>query len=215
MEEKTFFRILEDKESDLLKVCIGDKSTYSVYFPPCKYLTPNMLTKTFFESHICCKSKYNSNLIVSLNGKVLSVNNSEKSMQSFLGFKKNLKFFILSEGSRDVSIAGSSGSQTINVIVIDNVIDDGGYTIGTTVKVEKDANQENKLIRYYTKEDYLDRYRGLLAASNEFTEVDIRLQEATKRLLNDYMLVSGYEGLYGQLHFQEEVRPIEQVRLSD
>lgn len=210
MDEKTFFKVLEDKYSELLKVCLKKNSSFSVYLPPYKYLAPNMLNKGFYENHIYCRSEYNPSLLISLNGKVLSHNQSDDSLQTFIGFKKPLKFGISGENMREVNVAGlSSSPQSINVVNIDNVIDENSFNSNIS-KAGKDKNQGDKLTKMNTKEEYLIYYKSF-QTSSEFREVEIRLQESTKRLMNDYILMKGHESSYGQLHFQEEIRPIEQV----
>lgn len=209
MDEKTFFKVLEEKYSELLKVCLKKSPCYHVYLPPYKYLSPNMLNKGFYENHIYCRSEYNPSLLISLNGKVLSHNQSDESLQTFIGFKKPLKFGLFGEVQREVNVVGSSSAQLITVINIDNVIDENSYNSNIS-KGGKDKNQGDKLIKMSTKEEYLAYYKSL-QTSSEFREVEIRLQESTKRLINDYILMKGHESSYGQLHFQEEIRPIEQV----
>ena len=57
-----FFRTLQDKYSEFLKVAVRKK--YIFFIPSKKYVTPNMQTKAFYESHTFYQNDYDPSLFV-------------------------------------------------------------------------------------------------------------------------------------------------------
>jgi hypothetical protein len=206
-DNRFFFKTLEEKYSDLLKTAV--KKKYVFLIPSYKFVTPNMQNKFFYENHIFYQSDYDPSLFVSLNGRVLEhVNNS---FNTFLGFKKPMKFSIEEELYQEVNIQGVSCSPSVKVIYIDNVIDESCYN--TTVG-QNSGNQVKKesLNQMNTKEEYLAFYANYSKTNVELKELTSLLTEITDKMINNYILIKNHTQNYA-MHFQQEFNPFKQVSI--
>jgi hypothetical protein len=208
-ESKMYFNGLEVKFAELLN--IGLKKKYQFFAPAPKYINSNMLNKAFYENHIFFQSDYEPNLFVSLSGKVLQY--KKNLFESYLGFKKFMLFNVVGESYREVNIQGVvGGSNTIKVINIDNVIDEACYNPPTSNHRETVVRKDS-LVRYSTKQEYLQFYKNSLQNNKyEFREVDEMLNEACRKLMNDYILIKKYIFTYSK-YFKEAFTPIKEVSI--
>ena len=113
-KEDLFLKNLQSNFPDLCKLAIEKK--YKILVPQKKYIIATMLTRNFYENHIFNVSKYDDNMYINLNGKVLKLEN--KKFTSYLGWKKDMEFSI-----KEQFIV----YEALSCILIDNVCDDGNY----------------------------------------------------------------------------------------
>lgn len=209
-ENRLYFKILEEKHSDLLKVAF--KKKYQFLAPSNKYISHTMLNKVFYENHIFFQSDYDPTLFVSLSGKVLQQNLSEIYFQSYIGFKKYMKFNVIGEGMREINVHGVSSSCTIKVTNIDNVIDETCYNPPSNA-LKESMIKKDILVRYDKKEEYIQFYKSAVKSNNyEFREVEVLLNESCKRIINDYILIKRYLLTFSR-YFKEAFTPIKDVRI--
>lgn len=200
--DRFFFKFLEEKYSELLKVAVRKK--YVFLIPSAKYVSTQ--NKNFYENHTFYQSEYEPNYLVSLQGKVLE--HKDTAFYTYLGFKKDMVFNIEQELYRDVNIQGVSSSPTIKIIFIDNVIDETSYN--STVNPNSNANKKDSLNRLNTKDEYLSYLKSYMIANPGFKEIDIILNEVTDKMINNYILIKNHVQTYA-MYFQQEFNSLKQV----
>lgn len=203
-DDRFFFKNLEEKYSDLLKVSVRKK--YIFLIPSHKYVTPNMQNRSFYENHTFYQSEYDFSLFVSLNGKVLQ--QEKNTLKTFLGYKKEMVFNIIEELLREVNIQGVSSSPTIKAIYIDNVVEESCYNPA----IQTNSNKKECLTRYNTKEEYLSYFRNSLRQNSELKEIENNLNETTEKMINNYILIKNHIETYA-MHFQQEFSPLKSVSI--
>ena len=207
-ENKLYFKVLEEKHSELLRVSF--KKKYQFLAPSNKYISQTMLNKTFYENHIFFLSDYDPTLFVSLTGKVLQMNLAECYFQSFIGYKQHMKFNVIGEGMREISVPGVSSSCTIKVTNIDNVIDENCYNPPSNA-LKESMIKKDMLLRFDKKEEYLQFYKNAVNSNSyDFREIETQLNETCKRMMNDYILIKRYLLTFSK-YFKEAFTPIKGV----
>src|SRR5689334_5309839 len=98
--EELFFKILNEKHKDLVE--IAAKKKFIFFTPQPKYITPNMLTRNFYDNHTFYQCEYDEKMYINLNARVIEVNKNNQ-FRTFLGFKQQMNFNIVEESMREVS----------------------------------------------------------------------------------------------------------------
>lgn len=204
-DNRFFFKTLEDKYAELLKTAV--KKKYVFLIPSYKFVTPNMQNKYFYESHIFYQCDYDTSLFVSLNGRVLE--HTANSFNTFLGFKKQMKFNVEEELYQEVNIQGLSSSPSVKVLYIDNVIDESCYNTGVGLNSGTQSKKDS-LTQMNTKEEYLAYYANYSKTNVELKELTTLLTEITDKMINNYILIKNHTQNYA-MHFQQEFNPFKQV----
>ena len=205
-DDRYFFKLLEEKYGDLLKVSV--KKKYIFLIPSSKFVTAEMQNKQFYDNHTFYQCEYDPNLYISLLGKVLQKDNS--SFQTFLGFKKSMIFNVNEEFEREVSVPGVKGSSYIKVIYIDNVVDESCYNPSVS-NTNNPIKRGETFVRYSSKEEYLSFFKQNLKSNLEMKEVETLLNEKVDRMINNYILIKNHVLDYS-MYFQEEFNPLKKVR---
>lgn len=193
MDDILFFKNLIEKNKDLVDVVTKKKYTFIV--PLAKYITPNMLTRSFYDNHTFYQCEYDHKMYINLNGKVLEIKNN--SFQTFLGFKRPMVFNIIEELMREVA-----NNSYMKVIYIDNVIDETVYNQNTPNTSQ--SNKKDVLKRYNNKDDYVKYFNNLIKANEDLKEVDQALNSLIDKLQNNYILIRGHVHTYYK-YYQELV----------
>ena len=69
---------------------LANKNEFVILIPNKRLITENMLNQNFYNNHIYSISKYDEQMYINLNGKVLKFYHPKFS--SFIGWKKNMIF---------------------------------------------------------------------------------------------------------------------------
>jgi hypothetical protein len=162
--------------------------------PPSKYITTNMLIRTFYDNHCFFQCEYDDKMMINLNGKVIQSNNNQ--FQTFLGFKKPMMFNVVDEGMREVGT-----NSYVKVVYIDNVIDESAYNQTSIVSNANTAKRE-VLKRYSNKEEYITNLQSLMRKHEDLKEIDVNLNELVEKLQNNYILIKNHVFTYAK-YFQE------------
>jgi hypothetical protein len=193
MDDILFFKNLIEKNKDLVE--IAAKKKYTLIVPLSKYITPNMLTRSFYDNHTFYQCEYDHKMYINQNGKVLEFKNN--SFQTFLGFKRQMVFNIIEELMREVG-----NNNYLKVIYIDNVIDETVYNQNTTTTNQ--SNKKDVIKRYNNKDDYVKYFNNLIKANEDLKEVDQALNSLIDKLQNNYILIRGHVHTYYK-YYQELV----------
>jgi hypothetical protein len=199
MDDNAFFKILNEKHRDLLETCKyipnpAQRKKYSIMVPPSKYITTNMLTRSFYDNHIFFQCEYDDKMMINLNGKVIQSNNNQ--FQTFLGFKKSMMFNVLEEYQKEFQYG-----IWVKCVFIDNVIEESAYnqnnvTVGSISKREV-------LKKYQNKDEYLGCLQVLTKKHDDLREIDGVLNDLTEKLQNNYILIKNHVLTYAK-YFQEQ-----------
>ena len=187
--EDLFFKVLNEKNKDLLE--IASKKKYTFMVPLSKFITPNMLIRPFYDNHTFYASEYDDKIHINLNGRALEYKNNQ--FQSYIGFKKQMNFNIIDESMREIN------NCYIKVIYIDNIIDE---TVYNSTNIILNPNKKETLKRFNNKEDYVKYFNNLLKSNDELKEIDIALNELIERMQNNYILMKNHVHTYSK-YFQE------------
>ena len=191
-EDALFFKILSEKNKDLLDIAIKKKYTFMV--PAAKFITPNMLTRTFYDNHTFYECEYDPKYQINLNGKVIEIKNNQ--FNTYLGFKKAMSFNSIEESFKEFH------NSLLKIIYIDNVVDETVYnqnstSVGSAVKKEI-------LKKFNSREEYVKFFNNLIKTQSDLKDVDIALKELINRLENNYILIKNRVHTYYK-YFQELV----------
>lgn len=204
-DDKLFYKTLEEKYHEILKVAV--KKKYIFLVPSFKYVTQNMLNKSFFENHTFYQCEYDSSLFISLQGKVLKFENN--AFKTYLGHKKEMVFNVVEELYKEVNIQGLTINPTIKAMSIDNVIDESCYNT-TNINVNNNFKKE-AFVRFNTKEEYKNFYKNYFKSNpTEYKEIETALNELAEKLINNYILIKNYVPVYA-MHFQQESNPFKKL----
>ena len=206
MDDKMYFKIFSESFQNLVKVSV--KKQYKCLVPPAKYITQNMFILSFYENHIFFQCDYDPSLFISLSGKVIQQNPSEEYFQTYIGYKKHMRFNVLGKSYRELPFTGVDSPPTIAAINIDNVIDENCYNPPNT-SMKESTIKRDVLTRYETKEEYLNFYKQLLN-NQDYKEVDNYLTSTIKRMMNDYILIKNHIQTY-LMYFLEGFIPIKET----
>jgi hypothetical protein len=190
MDDTLFFKVLMDKNKDLME--IGSKKKYIFMVPLAKYITPNMLIRTFYDNHIFFVCEYDDKMYINLNGRVIQLINNL--FESFLGFKKKMTFNVIDRCDREV------GNFYIDVIYIDNVIDETVYN--QNANNPPNVPKKEMLKRYNNKDDYVKYFNNLMKAQDDLKEIEPVLFDLLDKLQNNYILMKNHVATYSK-YFQE------------
>jgi hypothetical protein len=136
---------------------LANKNEFVILIPNKRLITENMLNQNFYNNHIYSISKYDEQMYINLNGKVLKFFHPKFS--SFIGWKKEMTFNI------------KENFRTDNIIfyVIDNVCDDGGYNIQNTKENSTNSGfNSNSLIPKESMSEYLKLSKNLEMSTEEY-----------------------------------------------
>lgn len=189
MDDILFFKILMRKQPDLMEVAI--KKRYTFIVPLAKFITPNMLTRSFYDNHTFYQCEYDENMYINLNGKVLEL--SENRFVSFLGFKKMMLFNIIDASSREVD------QGIVKVVYADNVIDESVYNQGSH---SASISKKEIIKRFSSREEYVKYFSNLTKIHDELREIQVMLTELVEKLQNNYILMKNHVYTYSK-YFQE------------
>jgi hypothetical protein len=193
MDDSLFFKCLLEKHKDLVETAIKKKYTFIV--PLSKYITPNMLIRSFYDNHTFYQSDYDSRMNVNLNGRVLEFKKDQ--FQTFLGFKRTMTFNIIEELMREVA-----NNVYMKVIYIDNVIDETVYNQNSSVS--STTSKKDMIRRFSNKDEYVKFFSNLVKSNEELKEVEVNLKELIDKLQNNYILIKGHVHTYYK-YYQELV----------
>jgi hypothetical protein len=207
MDDKIYLKILLEKYQDIVNSII--RNQYKIFIPPYKYISQDMLSKNFYENHIFYQSEYNPLLYISLNGRVIEQSQSEDFFQTYIGYKKYMKFNIISKSPRELQLPNMEYPPIVTVINIDNVIEENFYNPPASTMKES-MIKKDVLIRYETKEEYISYYNSMLKSNSDFKEIDSQLNIAVKKLQNEYILLKNHVAMYS-MYFQEHFVPVKEL----
>jgi hypothetical protein len=193
MDDSLFFKNLLEKHKDLVETAIKKKYTFIV--PLSKYITPNMLIRSFYDNHTFYQSDYDSRMNVNLNGRVLEFKKDQ--FQTFLGFKRTMTFNIIEELMREVA-----NNVYMKVIYIDNVIDETVYNQNSSIS--STTSKKDMIRRFSNKDEYVKFFSNLVKSNEELKEVEVNLKELIDKLQNNYILIKGHVHTYYK-YYQELV----------
>ena len=200
-DDKLFFRILEEKHLDLLQVSI--KNRYTFLIPSSRYLSPNMITRNFYENHMFFSCEYDRSLMVSLSGKVMEVI-SNSTLGTYLGFRKSMQFNIVEELDRCINIPGNNNSNSVRIVHIDNIIDEDSYNPMISSSIQAPKNKD-ALKQCSSSDEYIEYYHQMSKKNYEFQEVEIILNELITKLKNNYILIKNHVQAYAMYFHQDGV----------
>ena len=183
-EDALFFKILTEKNKDLLDIAIKKKYTFMV--PSAKFITPNMLNRTFYDNHTFYECEYDPKYQINLNGKVIEIKNNQ--FNTYLGFKKPMTFNSIEESFKEFH------NSLLKIIYIDNVVDETVYnqnstSAGSSIKKEI-------LKKFNSREEYVKFFNNLIKTQVDLKDVDIALKELINRLENNYILIKNHVHTY-------------------
>ena len=176
---------------------IARKKKYKLLVPLKRCIIETMLNRNFYDNHIYAVSKYDENMYVNLNGRVLKLDNQK--FTSFLGWKKDMEFAIKEEFIID---------QELSCILIDNVCDDANYN-RATISVKDSSNKGNYIKRYTNMEDYIKNYTVNTFNDNDFEKAYESYDYATDILRNNKVFMKYHEDEYA-VYFNQEIRMIQE-----
>ena len=191
-DDALFFKVLTEKNKDLLEMAIKKKYTFMV--PSAKFIAPNMLTRAFYDNHIFYECEYDPKYQINLNGKVIEIRNNQ--FYTYLGFKKQMTFNSIEESFKEIQ------NSLLKIIYIDNVVDETVYNQNSSAATS--APKKEILKKLNTREEYLKFFNNLLKTNEELKELDISLKELINRLENNYILIKNHVHTYYK-YFQELV----------
>jgi hypothetical protein len=167
-----------------------------------KYITPNMLIRTFYDNHCFYKCEYDPKLHISLTGRVIQLNDNQ--FKTFLGYKKPMSFNVIDENMREV------GNNYISVVYIDNVIDETVYNQNSIPSGT--ISKKEFLRRFATKEEYISYFNSLIKKHEELKDIDTQLNDLIEKLQNNYILIKNHVHTFTK-YFQELGSDFRQVNI--
>jgi hypothetical protein len=191
-DDALFFKILTEKNRDLLDIAIKKKYTFMV--PAAKFIAPNMLTRTFYDNHTFYECEYDPKYQINLNGKVIEIKNNQ--FHTYLGFKKPMLFNSIEESFKEIQ------NGLLKIIYIDNVVDETVYNQNSSTA--SSAPKKEILKKFNSKEEYIKFFYNFIKTQEDLREIDIALKEFINRLENNYILIKNHVHTYYK-YFQELV----------
>ena len=179
-QDSLFFKKLKKSQSDLLELI--QRRQY-IILEPKKQLKEVMLTKNFFNNHICYKSPFNESLFINLNGKVLKYEHPR--LKTFLGWTKEMIF--------NIKESTKMFDDNILCLQIDDYCDELSYDEKKT-KISK-----GKLQKKNNMSEYLEYNKTLLNTDTNYVSIHEKFKKFTKEMKNNYMFLKGYEDDYAEI----------------
>ena len=177
--------------SDIHDIAI--KKKYKVLVPPNKCIFNTMLTRNFYDNHIFCVSKYDDNMYINLNGKVLKLIHQQ--FETYLGWQRPIELKIKGE---------FVSSQGLSCILIDDICDE----TNTNTKTREFSNNPNlkPVQRYTTMKQYIENYT--IQKYPEFSKAFKIFECRTDLLRNNIIFMKGHEEEYS-IKFEKQMKLIE------
>lgn len=202
-DKDTFIQIFQTKYSQLYKQAIKNK--YKVFIPLKKLITENMLDEVFYTNHIFYTSKYDENIFINLNGRVLKYEHPK--FRAFLNWKKNIEFQIKDQYQTAFGLC---------CISIDNVCDEQNYNEqnkGQTGKGELMKIKKMNTIEEYLKwSDQFEKFGSKELSKEGNKEWQYTLKEVkyfVDIMKNNCIFMKGYEEFYS-MNFIKEFQSIQE-----
>ena len=192
--ENSFEGKLSHDYPDLEKKMEAKK--YILLIPKKKLITDSsILTKRLYYNHIYYIDKYNKNLYINLNGKVLKYDHPK--FTTYLGWPKDMILTVLDS---------YNSSSNILCYQIDNICDEIHYRVGQSI------SKDNQLKKFNTQKEYLRYYNNFVSINDNYKKSIDRLQKFTNEMKNNYILLKGEEEKYSKIFRDRTLKLVNRIR---
>ena len=169
---------------------------YILLIPKKKLITDSsILTKRLYYNHIYYIDKYNKNLYINLNGKVLKYDHPK--FTTYLGWPKDMILTVLDS---------YNSSSNILCYQIDNICDEIHYRVGQSI------SKDNQLKKFNTQKEYLRYYNNFVSINDNYKKSIDRLQKFTNEMKNNYILLKGEEEKYSKIFRDRTLKLVNRIR---
>ena len=169
---------------------------YILIIPKKKLITDSsILTKRLYYNHIYYIDKYNKNLYINLNGKVLKYDHPK--FTTYLGWPKDMILTVLDS---------YNSSSNILCYQIDNICDEIHYRVGQSI------SKDNQLKKFNTQKEYLRYYNNFVSINDNYKKSIDRLQKFTNEMKNNYILLKGEEEKYSKIFRDRTLKLVNRIR---
>ena len=169
---------------------------YILLIPKKKLITDSsILTKRLYYNHIYYIDKYNKNLYINLNGKVLKYEHPK--FTTYLGWPKDMILTVLDS---------YNSSSNILCYQIDNICDEIHYRVGQSI------SKDNQLKKFNTQKEYLRYYNNFVSINDNYKKSIDRLQKFTNEMKNNYILLKGEEEKYSKIFRDRTLKLVNRIR---
>jgi len=199
--EDIFLTNLKKKFTELYE--LANENGFVILIPNKRLINENMLNQNFYNNHIYSISKYDEQMYINLNGKVLKFFHPKFS--SFIGWKKEMTFNI------------KENFRTDNIIfyIIDNVCDDGGYNISNTKDNSTPSNfNSNSLLPKESMSEYLKLNNNLEMSKDEYKRCTKDLKNFVDKMKNSIIFMKNFENEYSKYFVQESNDILKNIKKS-
>jgi hypothetical protein len=191
--EDIFLNVLKNKFSNLYE--LANQNNFIILIPNKKLINETMLNQNFYNNHIFSICKYDEQMYINLNGKVLKYYHPKFS--SFIGWKKEMTF----------NIKENFRTDNIILYLIDNVCDDNGYS--TTYSKDNNNNNinTNSLIPKESMSEYLQLSPNIEFNNDDYKKVLIDIKNFVYKMKNSIIFMKNFENEYSK-YFNEDSNEI-------
>jgi hypothetical protein len=191
--EDIFLNVLKNKFNNLYE--LANLNNFIILIPNKKLINENMLNQNFYNNHIYSICKYDEQMYINLNGKVLKYYHPKFS--SFIGWKKEMTF----------NIKENFRTDNIILYLIDNVCDDNGYS--TTYSKDNNNNNinTNSLIPKESMSEYLQLSPNIEFNNDDYKKVLIDIKNFVYKMKNSIIFMKNFENEYSK-YFNEDSNEI-------
>ena len=169
---------------------LANKNEFVILIPNKRLITENMLNQNFYNNHIYSISKYDEQMYINLNGKVLKFYHPK--FTSFIGWKKDMVF----------NIKENFRSNNIIFYQIDNVCDDNGYNIASSKENSNSNINSNSLIPKESMSEYLKLNTNLEQASDDYKKCIKDLNNFKYKMKKSIIFMKNFENEYSKYFIQ-------------
>ena len=169
---------------------------YILLIPKKKLITDSsILTKRFYYNHIYYVDKYNEQLYINLNGKVLKYDHPK--FTTYLGWPKEMVLTVLDS---------YNSSSNILCYQIDNICDEIHYRGGQSI------SKDNQLKKFNTQTEYLRYYNNFISINDNYKKSIERLEKFTTEMKHNYILIKGQEEKYSKIFRDRALKLINRIK---
>ena len=197
--EDIFMTNLKKNFNDLYEH--ANENGFVILIPNKRLITDNMLNQNFYNNHIYSISKYDEQMYINLNGKVLKFYHPKFS--SFIGWKKDMVF----------NIKENYRHENIILYQIDNVCDDYGYNISSS-KENSNTNSNKSLTLKDSMNEYLKLNSNLEKASPDYKNCINELNNFKYKMKKSIIFMKNFENEYSKYFIQGSNDILKNIRKS-
>jgi hypothetical protein len=190
--EDIFLNVLKNKFNNLYE--LANLNNFIILIPNKKLINENMLNQNFYNNHIYSICKYDEQMYINLNGKVLKYYHPKFS--SFIGWKKEMTF----------NIKETFRNDNIIFYLIDNVSDDNFYSKIYLKENSINNINSNSLIPKESMSEYL-KLSPNLDFNEEYKKILNNLTNFIYKMKNSIIFMKNFENEYSK-YFNEDSNEI-------